>query len=102
MQLGIPLAECYGVRLPTEYDGVVPAQMLLTDVPEGEYLVFEHGSFDFETENCSVEEKIEAAMKAFDYTASGYCLDTTPGRFFYFYHDPQRFWKYIRPVRRAE
>lgn len=97
---GIPLAECYGVRLPSDYDGEIPPQMLLTNVPEGEYLVFEHGPFDYEKENCSVEEKIEAAMKAYDYTASGYCLDTTPGRLFYFYHDPDRFWKYVRPVRR--
>lgn len=97
---GIPLAECYGVRLPSDYDGEIPPQMLLADVSEGEYLVFEHGPFDYEKENCSVEEKIEAAMKTFDYAASGYCLDTTPGRLFYFYHDPERFWKYVRPVRR--
>lgn len=98
---GIPLAECYGVRLPLDYDGEIPSQMILTDIPEGEYLVFEHGPFDLEKENQSVEEKIEAAMKAYDYAASGYCLDTTPGRIFYFYHDPARFWKYIRPVRRV-
>lgn len=97
---GIPLAECYGVRLPADYDGDIPPQMLLIDVPEGEYLVFEHGPFDFERENQSVEEKIEAAMKVFDYAADGYCLDTTPGRIFYFYHDPERFWKYVRPVRK--
>ncbi len=97
---GIPLAECYGVRLPADYDGDTPPQMLLIDVPEGEYLVFEHGPFDFERENQSVEEKIEAAMKAYDYAADGYCLDTTPGRIFYFYHDPERFWKYVRPVRK--
>ena len=98
---GIPLAECYGVRLPADYDGEVPSQMLLCDVEEGEYLVFEHGPFDYEKENCAVEAKMEEAMKNFDYTASGYCLDTTPGRIFYFYHDCERYWKYIRPVRKA-
>lgn len=98
---GIPLAECYGVRLPADYNGEVPPQMLLMDVPEAEYLVFEHGPFDYEQENRSVEEKIEEAMKTFDYAATGYCLDTTPGRVFYFYHDPARFWKYIRPVRKV-
>lgn len=98
---GIPLAECYGVRLPADYQGPVPEQMLLTDIPEGEYIVFEHGPFDFETENAMVEEKIERAMKDFDYAASGYCLDTAPGRIFYFYHDCARFWKYIRPVKRT-
>lgn len=95
---GIPLAESYGVRLPKDYNGVVPEQMLLMDVPEGEYIVFEHGPFDFETEGASVEAKIEAAMKTFDYDADGYQLDLTQGRVFYFYHDCERFFKYIRPV----
>ncbi|MBQ7774918.1 MAG: helix-turn-helix transcriptional regulator [Lachnospiraceae bacterium] len=97
---GIPLAECYGVRLPLEYDGPVPPQMLMVDVPEGEYIVFEHGPFDYEQQNCSVEAKIEEAMKNFDYAEAGYCLDTTPGRVFYFHHDCSRFWKYVRPVRK--
>lgn len=98
---GIPLAECYGVRLPLDYDGEIPEVMQIMDVPEAEYLVFEHGPFDFATENAQVEAKIEAAMKAFDYESSGYCLDTTPGRIFYFYHDCQRYWKYVRPVRKV-
>lgn len=98
---GIPLAECYGVRLPVDYDGKVPSPMLMMDVPEAEYIVFEHGPFDFEKENSSVEEKIEKAMKEFDYSKTGYCLDTTPGRIFYFYHDCTRFWKYVRPVRKV-
>lgn len=96
---GIPLAECYGVRLPMDYNGGIPSQMLMIDVPEAEYIVFEHGPFDFETENSAVEAKIEKAMKEFDYSATGYCLDTTPGRVFYFYHDCTRYWKYIRPVK---
>ena len=96
---GIPLAECYGVRLPATYAGDVPPHMLLTDIPEGEYIVFEHGPFDFATQNQSVEAKIEQAMKDFDYAASGCALDTAPGRIFYFYHDCTRYWKYIRPIR---
>lgn len=99
---GIPLAECYGVRLPMDYDGEVPSQMQLMDVLEDEYIVFEHGPFDFETENSTVEAEIEKAMKEFDYASSGYCLDTTPGRIFYFYHDCKRYWKYIRPVKKIK
>lgn len=98
---GIPLAEAYGVRLPADYDGPVPEQMQLMDVAEGEYLVFEHGPFDFETENTAVEAKIEAAMKDFDYAGHGCALDLTPGRVFYFYHDCARYWKYVRPVKRS-
>ena len=38
-------------------------------------------------------------MKAFQNAWTGYRLDLTPGRVFYFYHDCKRFWKYVRPVR---
>lgn len=99
---GIPLAEAYGVRLPADYAGEVPPQMQLMDVAEGEYIVFEHGPFDYETENQQVEAKIEKAMKDFDYTQSGYELDTAQGRVFYFYHDCERFWKYVRPVKKSK
>ena len=99
---GIPLAEGYGVRLPADYSGEVPAQMMLMDVEEGTYIVFEHGPFDFATQNQMVEQKIEEAMRNFDYTSSGYELDTTQGRVFYFYHDCKRFWKYVRPVKKSE
>lgn len=40
---GIPRTECHGVRLPYDYKGEIPPQMLLIDVPEAEYVVFEHG-----------------------------------------------------------
>ena len=98
---GIPLAECYGVRLPSDWNGTVPDQMILSDIAEGEYIVFEHGPFDFEKENQAVEAKIEEAMKNFDWAKTGCELDTTPGRIFYFYHDTKRFWKYVRPVKKT-
>ena len=98
---GIPLAECYGVRLPSDWNGTVPDQMILSDIAEGEYIVFEHGPFDFEKENQAVEAKIEEAMKNFDWAKTCYELDTTPGRIFYFYHDTKRFWKYVRPVKKT-
>ena len=74
--------------------------MLMMEVPEGEYIVFEHGPFNYDQQNYSVEGKVEEAMNAFDYEKSGYCLDTTPGRIGYLYHDPERFWKFVRPVKR--
>lgn len=94
--------ECYGIRLPYNYQGEVPFQMQLMDVPEAKYLVFEHGPFDYEQENRHVETLIEDAMANFDFTDTGYCMDTSPGRIIYFYHDPSRFFKYVRPVRKAD
>lgn len=87
-----------GVRLPRDCTDAVPAPLQLMEVPEGDYLVFEHGPFDLQTKNSLVEAKIERAMRDFDYEAAGCCLDTAPGRVFYFVHDCVRFWKYIRPV----
>lgn len=97
---GFPRTECYGVRLPFDYKGEVPPQMSMIDIPEAEYIVFEHGPFDYEQENRTVEEKIEKAMADFDYSGAGCCLDTSPGRIMYFYFNPQQYFKYIRPVRR--
>lgn len=98
---GIPRTECWGVRLPFDYKGVIPPQMLMIDVPEAEYIVFEHGPFDYEQENRSVEEKVEKAMATFDFSGTGYCFDTSPGRIIYFYYNPERVFKYIRPVRKS-
>ncbi|MCH5293773.1 MAG: helix-turn-helix transcriptional regulator [Treponema sp.] len=98
---GIPMAESYGVRLPADYSGEIPPQMQIMDVPEREYIVFEHGPFDYQSQNCDVERKIEEAMRDFDWTASGYSLDTAQESVFYFFHDPSRFWKYVRPVKKA-
>lgn len=72
----------------------------MIDVPEDEYIVFEHGPFDYEQENRSVEEKIERVMATFDFADTGYFFDTTPGRIIYFYFNPERHFKYIRPVRK--
>lgn len=98
---GVPRAESYGVRLSADYDGPVPPQMQLLDVPEAEYVVFEHGPFDYGKENRIVEDRVDAAIAAFDFTGTGYRFDDSPGRVAYFYHDPIRFWKWVRPVRKA-
>lgn len=94
-------AECYGIRLPADWKGVAPAQMLCIDVPEAEYIVFEHGPFDYETECVAVDELLNNARKSFDFSNSGYSLDETAGRVSYFYHDPEKFEKIIRPVRKV-
>lgn len=97
---GFRRTECWGVRLPADYQGEVPPQMALAAIPEAEYIVFEHGAFDYEQENRSVEEKIEQAMADFDFTGTGCRLDTSPGRIMYFYYNPEQYFKYIRPIHR--
>lgn len=92
------VAEAYGIRLPLHYNGVVPRQMIMIDVPEEEYIVFEHGSFDYEQENDSVGKKLADAMEQFSFEETAYQLAESPGRLSYFYHDPERFEKWLRPI----
>lgn len=94
--------EAYGIRLPADWTGNVPAGMLLLEVPEGEYIVFEHGPFDFETQGGAVFEQLDKAIRSFDWAAGGgYLPDNVPGRIAYYYHDPARFLKRVLPVKKA-
>ena len=92
--------ECYGVRLAPDYNGEVPAHMLMIDVPEAEYIVFEHGPFDYEQESETVGDKILSAVDSFDYSTTEYILDDSIDRMSYFYHDPEQFEKFIKPVKK--
>ncbi|MCL1847726.1 MAG: helix-turn-helix transcriptional regulator [Coriobacteriia bacterium] len=92
------VAEAYGIRLAPDWDGVAPEQMLLMDVAEAEYVVFEHGPFDFERDCEVVGDALQAAIAGFDFADSGYALDESPGRVAYFYFDPEQYEKRIRPV----
>ena len=92
--------EAYGVRLPAEYGGVIPSQMRMLEVPEGEYIVFEHGPFDYEQENESVYKKLAHAVADFCFEDSGYRLDESPGRIAFGRHVPESFMKTIRPVKK--
>jgi hypothetical protein len=91
--------ECYGVRLSPNYPGDVPPPMLMVDVPEAEYIVFEHGPFSHDNEAESVGDKTLEAIANYDYTETTYELDDSPGRMAYFYYEPERFYKHIKPVR---
>lgn len=91
--------EAYGIRLPADYDGEIPAQMLMIDVPEAEYIVFEHGSFDYEQECDTVGDKLQAAIDGFDYGKTDYALDDSAGRVSYYYFDPERYVKHVLPVK---
>ena len=92
--------ECYGIRLAANYSGEIPAQMQMLDVPESEYIVFEHGPFNYEQESETVGNKVMAAVDSFDFEGTEYCLDESLGRMSYFYHDPEQFEKFIKPVKK--
>jgi len=96
------IAECYGVRLPADWSGEVPSQMLLLDVPTADYIVFEHGAFDYEQESETVGEKLQNAIDAFDYNETGYTPDNITGRLSYFYFDPEKWEKRVLPVKRMK
>jgi len=94
------VAEAYGSRLPRDYAGEIPLKMQMIDIAEGEYIVFEHGSFDYEQESDSVGEKLQSAIDGFDFGSTDYVLDESEGRVRYFYHDPEKWEKRVMPVKR--
>ena len=95
---GGKIAEAYGVRLPVHYNGPQPENMLLIEIPETEYVVFEHGPFSFQEESEAVGEKLEEAISGFDFTATEYKPENSAGRIAYFYFVPESFEKRIQPV----
>ena len=56
--------------------------------------------FDYEQENSSVGDRVIAAAEGFDYSETEYAIDESPGRMAFFYHDPEQFYKHIKPVRK--
>lgn len=92
--------EAYGIRLPHDYAGLVPEQMLMLDIPAGEYIVFEHGPFVFDRRSNSVSERIRQEMESFAIDETEYAFDDEPGRIRYYYHNPERFMKRVLPVRK--
>ena len=92
--------EAYGIRLPDGYKGETPTQMQLHNVSEAEYIVFEHGGFDYEQETETVNARLLSAIESFDYSATDYIPDNTVGRIAYFFHDPEKYVKRILPVKR--
>ena len=76
--------------------------MLIIDIPEAEYIVFEHGPFDYDQEAESVGDKLLAAMNTFDYSNTEYIADESVGRVSFFYHDPEQFEKFVKPVTKAD
>jgi len=92
--------ECYGIRLAPDYNGDVPKPLTMVSVPEAEYIVFEHGPFSHDGEGETVGNKTLDAIASYDYTETAYELDNAPGRMAYFYYEPDKFYKHIKPVRK--
>jgi AraC family transcriptional regulator len=91
-------AEAYGIRLPLDYNGTYPEQMLCIDVPEADYIVFEHPAFDYEKSGATVVDKVHETAYGFDFSKTDYELQECKNRVGYFYHCPDKYIKIIRPV----
>ncbi len=62
------IAEAYGVRLSLNYNKAMPGNILLINIPEMEYIVFGHCPFSYEEESETVSDKLENAIKTFDFS----------------------------------
>jgi AraC-like DNA-binding protein len=98
----VKTAEAYGVRLPANYNGSIPENMLLINISETEYIVFEHGPFNYEQESETVGKKLQETINALDFSKTEYKPDTSAGRIEYFYFVPESFEKRIKPVIKSE
>ena len=91
-------AEAYGIRLPIDYDGALPHQMICIDVPQGEYMVFEHPSFEYEKCGATVGERVFQTAYGYDFSNSEYKIEECNNRIGYFYHNPDKYLKILRPI----
>jgi AraC family transcriptional regulator len=100
-ELDNKVAECYGVRLPADYQGELPSQMICDDVPAGEYLIFAHPTFDYETMSQAVIEKVKETVQQYSLDTTEYEYEEKNGRIGYLYHSPE-VWGYriVRPIRK--
>jgi AraC-like DNA-binding protein/predicted transcriptional regulator YdeE len=93
-------AEAYGIRLPLDYKGQLPSQMLCFEVPEADYIVFEHPAFDYEGNGASVFEKVYSTAYEYEFSNSPYEFEECNNRVGYYYHCPDKFLKIIRPIKK--
>lgn len=91
--------EAYGIRVPEDYTGPVPEVMDLIQVEAGDYLIFEHGPFDYEKEGDEVYRLLFGAMDRFSYDHVDFAPDIRPGRVAYYAFDPTAYARYLLPVR---
>lgn len=90
--------EAYGIRLPADWKGEIPKGFLLQPIESTDYLVFQHGPFDFEKEADQVYGMLQKAMDTFSYQEVDFVPDISPGRLVYFYFDPDLYAKYLLPI----
>jgi predicted transcriptional regulator YdeE len=62
----------YGVEMPADFAGPVPAGMIMMDVPAAEYVVFRHPPYDFDSQDAAVWKAIRNAVASYDPRAAGY------------------------------
>lgn len=93
--------ECYGIRVPADYSGEVPPQLLCDLIPESEYIIFAHPPFDYETMSEAVMNKVEQISKDYPLEEMGYEYEEKNGRIRYLYHSPD-IWGYriVRPIKK--
>lgn len=93
--------ECYGIRVSTDYKGEIPSQLLSREVPEGDYLIFAHPTFDYETMSKTVVEQVTKMSGEYPISETGYEYEEENGRISYIYHSPD-VWGYriVRPVKK--
>ena len=62
----------YGIEVPADYSGDVPAGMECTLIPESTYVIFHHPPYDYETMENAVSRALGKVLDNWDFTQHGY------------------------------
>lgn len=65
-------AYAYGIRIPIDYSGELPKQMLCIVIPQRNYIVFSHPHFDYKKIGGLVSEAAENAFNSYGFIKAGY------------------------------
>lgn len=68
-----------GVEVPVNYEGEIPEDFDVITLPEAEYMMFRGEPFE-EEDYCEAIEGVQASIKKYDPTLTGYAWDTTNPR----------------------
>lgn len=92
----------YGFGVPADYDGKIPEDFEVRDIPESYYLVFSHPPFDFMKDCSEVMQRVENLAWNYDPSVKGFewnedvCQD-------YQRHCPETIgYEVLRPVRKIK
>lgn len=90
----------YGTGVPLDYDGEVPKEFTIREIPASDYLVFSYPVFDFMTENADVMGAVEQLAFHFDPAELGYAWNEEECQIYQRHYPEKLGYQVVRPVKK--